>query len=87
MNDGSEGFDANYAKQLGSGRRAGHFKVPGVGKRQDLLGVHTVGGRQRRSSQSLTRISPCRDADAQYVPPQASRALCMRHPSYRSLAE
>jgi len=73
--DGSEGFDANYAKQVGSGRRAGHFKVPGVGKRQALLGVHTVGGRQRRSSQSLTRISPCRGADVQCVSPQAQGAL------------
>ncbi len=31
--DGSEGFDANYARQVGSGRRARHFKVPEVGKR------------------------------------------------------
>ena len=43
-NGGSEGFDANYAKQVGSGRRAGHFKVPGVGKRQALLGVHNGWG-------------------------------------------
>jgi len=54
--DGSEGFDANYAKQVGSGRRAGHFKVPGVGKRQALLGVHTVGG-------ASTSVEPILDSN------------------------